>query len=229
MVPTLLLPLLAACAQAEPAAPAPERDPAVEQALADQIMVDPDLANENEGNAALTVAVDHSLPMLVAIPEAIAAARADASVLVKGADHLVRPDLPRIEPIDDARFTTPAQFAAALPGVRDCAEAMTYSAAWAARLPATLPVYPRGATLEAAGTDADGCSLRVASFVTPVEPADVMAFYLARARQSGFTFERAESRFAHGLAGKRGGAAFRLSIAIDPDRMTQVTLATTGL
>ena len=57
--------------------------------------------------------------------------------------------------------------------------------AWAAKLPAAFPVYPRGNTQEAAGTDEGQCALRVVSFLTPVALEEVLAFYYTRARAAG--------------------------------------------
>lgn len=230
VVPALVLLGLAACGQGEEAAPAPQVDPATQQALSDQIMVDPDLVNENEGNAALTVSSDHSLPLLVATSEAIAAARADAAALAGGADKLAAMSPPGTfdAPGADA-LVTPAQFAASLPGAAKCVASLGYSAAWAARMPQDLPVYPRAATFDAAGSDTGDCEIRVATFVTPVSPDDVLSFYAARARASGFAIERAAGESGRLLLGKRGDAVFRLAVHSRGDRMTEATLATSGV
>ena len=62
---------------------------------------------------------------------------------------------------------------------------ITYGARWAAALPPALPVYPRGAVQEAAGTDAGGCALRAVTFLTSVSPDDVIGFYYTLARRAG--------------------------------------------
>ena len=204
------------------------RDPATEQALADQIMVDPDLANQNEGNAALTVSSDHSLPLPGSRPEAIAAARAEAALLVGGTDKLVPPPPKQALPLHRARFETAAQFADELPGASECSAKLAYSAAWSARLPEALPVYPGGATIDAAGVDSDDCKLRVVTFTTPVATDDVLSFYTARARKARFSIEHAGNERESVLSGGRGAVAFRLALRRDDDGLTEATLATTG-
>lgn len=226
----LLLVLLTACAAEQAPAPLVERDPATEQALSDQIMIDPDLANQNEGNAALTVSSDHSLPLPVATDEAIAAARTEAAVLVGGADKLVTPAAAvPLAVSEGGDLLTIEAGAAALPGAARCARLSTRSAAWAAQFPDALPIYPRAATQVAAGTDAEGCSLRAVSFVTPVPLDDVLAFYAARARQGGFALEHAAGGGVHRLSGRRGAAAFRLELATNEDGLTRADLAIAGV
>ena len=225
----LALVLLASCGRGEEIPRVPERDPAGEQALNDQIMVEPDLANQNEGNAALTVSSDHALPLEIATPEAIAAARAEAAALVFDAHELGAPPPPRSLPAQPSpRFPTPAALAATLPGAQDCGSAMDRSAAWAAKLPPEFPVYPRGATLHAAGSDRDGCALRAVVFVSPVPLADVLAFYGARARHARLRVEHAAGGGEHRLSGANGTIAFALSLRRRDDGLTEAALVALG-
>lgn len=156
------------------------RDPQVAQALDDPLMTDPDLAHRNEGAAALRIQSDASLPVLPPSPEAIAIARGEAAALVGGADRLRPPPAPAgmAEPLEE---DTLAGQLAELPGADACAAKLRPTAIWAARMPPALPVYPRGATLEATGSDAPNCKLRAVAFATPVSPEDVLAFYWSRA------------------------------------------------
>lgn len=225
IVAPILCLLLVACAASEDATPAPERDPASEQALADQILVDPDLANQNEGNAALTVSSDHSLPTLIATADSAAAARADAALLVGGANEIARL-APLKERYGEEPASTAGEAAARLPGANACLGALSYSARWAAEMPAAFPVYPRAATQEAAGSDGAPCKLRVVRFVTPVEPDDVLAFYAARARAAKFAYRVARGAPALLLLGASGTSAFRLSVRLRDDGWTEATLAT---
>lgn len=222
--------LLAACTAEEAPAPPPERDPASEQALNDQIMIDPDLANQNEANAALTVSSDHSLPLIVATDAEVAAARAEAAALTSGAQTLV--SAPTVRALDDGdrgEIVTLQERAAALPGASRCLRAATRSAAWAARLPGDFPVYPRGATQAVIGTDADRCALRGVRFVTPVALGEVLAFYAARARQRGFAFEHAAGGGRHRLSGRKGAAVFLLDLGSTEDGLTEADLVTARL
>ena len=66
-----------------------------------------------------------------------------------------------------------------------CAGGLGYTARWAAKWPAILPLYPRANLREAAGNTRGKCSLRAASLLTPVPYEDAAAFYLAKARSEG--------------------------------------------
>jgi hypothetical protein len=218
--------LLAACGTGENPARLPERDPAVEQALADRIMSDPDLASQNEGNAALTVISDHSLPLPAFAEGAADDARVEAAEIVGGADKLLPP--PAAGPLQSSERmegATLAEFAASLPGGSACTTGLTSSAIWAARLPAPWTAYPGSATTEAIGSDATGCHLRVVRFVTPASADDVLSFYAALARQAGVGARHSADSGAHVLAGASGPAAFRLTLEPADAGLTQGILA----
>lgn len=223
--------LLAACS-AEPAVPPPvaERDPAVVQALGDQIMVDPDLSQQNEANAALTGGTDHSLPPVVATREAIEAAKLEAADLVGGVTRLLPPDGPMAEgePLPEPALYSVAELAKLTPGAARCADAATFTAVWAAKVPQQFPIYPRGNTIEAAGTDAERCALRAVRYLTPVEVADVTAFYAARARQFGFATSYAKRGEFEVLAGSRGAARFAAYVRRRGSGNAEVGLVTAG-
>jgi len=177
----LLLPLIGGCGGSEAAEDPAPRDPQVAQALADPLMTDPDLSSRNEGAAALTVEVDGSLPVLPPTPEAIAAARAEAVRIVGGEERMAK--LP--EPSGRARALSDDTFVAHLAALArgsGCASELKVSAIWAARMPAVLPIYPRGATLAAAGSEAARCKVRIVGYSTPVPVDDIVAFYWTRAR-----------------------------------------------
>ena len=95
-------------------------------------------------------------------------------------------------------------------------------------MPAPFRVYPRGATQEAAGTDAAGCSLRVVNFLTPVPIGEVMDFYFTRARAAGFTADRALQDGDDVLAGTRAGASYVVYARQLPSGLTEVDLVTGG-
>lgn len=206
------------------------RDPAVSSALASAIMTDPDLAGQNQGNALLTPGgpADGSLPIEAASPEKAAMAQAGALALAGGKLAEV-PEASSTPALPARALDTSADIAAQLPGLAaGCADKVDYTFAWAARMPAAFPVYPQGHVEQAAGTDRDGCALRVVSFVTPVEPQWVLGFYATLARRSGFGVEHFKADDHQGLAGTKATARYRLFVRPAPGGMTKVDLVTAG-
>lgn len=214
-----LLPLalaLAACGGAKQAVQgALDEDPALTGALGDQIMVDPDLAGQNRGSAALGGGgpANGELPVQSRSPEAIAVARADAARLLGGA-------------IQSA--PAPRAHATAAAVTTNCPDKVQYGASWAATLPAALPIYPRGAVQEAAGTDKDGCRLRVVNFITPVGIKDVIDFYYSRSRSAGYSAEYRLEGGDHVLDGTKGTAAYVIYARKLADGLTEVDLVVSG-
>lgn len=206
-------------------------DPALTGALGDQIMVDPDLASQNRGDAALSGGgpMSAEVPPYARTPEAIEAARGEAVRLVGGT---IVP-APSPETGIAARVSgaaTAAEMALAVPSARgkNCAAKVTYSAGWAGRLHSTFPIYPRAALQEAAGTDDGGCSLRAVNFLTPVEVKDVIDFYHTRAHGGGFTAEYRVERADHVLGGTKGQSAFIVYARKRGDGLTDVDLVVSG-
>jgi hypothetical protein len=206
-------------------------DPALTSALGEQITVDPDLAGQNRVNAAASLpSVDGSVPSLDVSPEAATRARDDAAKLVGGASQMRT--APAASPVNGALPTDAALSAAAraahAPGAGDCAGKVEYTAQWAAKLPTQFPVYPRGAVQEAAGTDADGCSLRVVNFATPVPVDEVINFYFTRADKAGFSTQRVLQNGDDVLGGVKGAAAYTVYARKLPSGVTEVDLVTSG-
>ena len=214
-----LLPLvlaLAACGGAKQAQQgALDEDPALTGALGDQIMVDPDLAGQNRGNAALGGGgpANGELPVQSRSPEAIAVAKAEAVKLLGGA---IQP-----APAPRARAT-------AATVTTNCPDKVQYGASWAARLPAAIPIYPRGAVQEAAGTDKDGCRLRVVNFITPVGIKDVIDFYYSRSRSAGYSAEYRLEGGDHVLDGTKGAATYVIYARKLAGGLTEVDLVASG-
>lgn len=204
-----------------------EFDPAIVAALADPIMIDPDLASQNRGNAAIALDTFDAVPLDSTSPEAIAAAKADAARLAGG---MIKTAPEAAESSDTLvpGFTgalTAGQLAAALPALpADCLDSLRYSYAWAASLPQALPIYPRGHVQEAAG--GAGCGLRAVVFTTPVEPSAVIDFYFTRAGDAGFTAERRRQGGVDALSGRKGGAAFVVRVRPGANGLFEVELAT---
>jgi hypothetical protein len=223
---------LAACGRADEAPAARGNDdPALASALGEEITVDPDLAAQNRANAAASLpSLDGSVPSLDTGPDAIARARDDALALVGGAGRLRQ--APPARKIDAAlppeAALSAAARAAAAPGTGDCAGKVDYTAAWAARLPAAFPVYPRGAVQEAAGTDRDGCALRVVNFQTPVPLSEVMDFYYTRAGAAGFSAQHVLQDGDNVLGGIKGRASYTVYARKLPSGATEVDLVTSG-
>lgn len=222
--------LLSACGdKPKESAPGAESDPALTGALGDQIMVDPDLAAQNRGNAAVTGGgpATGAIPPEKATPEAAQAARTEAAA-ISGGKLEAAPQPGSGAAVTQAGATAQQVAAGALPGGGNCADKADYSTAWAARLPAPFPVYPRGAVQEAAGTDKDGCKLRVVNYVTPVGIDDVVSFYFTRARMAGFDAAHRKDGQDNVLSGTKGKGAYVVYARKLPSGLTEVDLVTNG-
>ncbi len=208
--------------------PADQQDPATALALGDPIMVDPDLAGQNLGDAALSGGgpATAPIPLLRRTPEVIAAARDEAARLAGNA--IAPPPSPTSETESSraAKALTTTAIAALL--VPPCAAKPEYTMAWAARFPARLPIYPRANVQEAAGTDVPGCALRSVNFLTPVAAEDVAGFYHQMARKAGLTVEHRHEGSDTVLQGGKGKAAYILFIRQRDDGLTEADLAVSG-
>jgi len=211
--------LLAGCAgDSEPAAE-PEDDPALGAALNEPIMIDLDLVGQNRANSVAALAAeDGSLPTIDNNPEVIVEARTEALRLVGGPGNMRQ---------------APDRLAAAssteAPAMRpDCAARLEYTAQWAARLPAAFPAYPRAAVQEAAGTDANGCALRVIVFETPVPADEVIDFYFTRGRAAGFSARHSLRDGETMLTGAKGRASYEVHARRLPSGNSEVALVTSG-
>lgn len=221
----LLLPVLAACSKPDAPDKAPQRDPAVVQALNDPLMIDPDLSQRNEGAAALTVTTDMGLPVLPVTAEAAAGARAEAARMVGGLDKLRAPPAAEKAVADLPESWSPGHHLAAIGADEPCLKRLKSSAIFAARLPEALPVYPRGGTLAAAGSDTATCTARAVRFATPVSPGDVLAFYWAQARAARLSPRAYTAEGAAVLRGSGKGLAFDVRVRAVGEQ-TLVELAT---
>ena len=232
-LPRLLIPLivlvtlLAGCGGKEDAQQGNDKDPAVAGALGDEIMVDPDLARQNPHNAALSGGGPATAPIPAEdrSPEAIAAAKADVAKLIGGALQRA----PEAQPgtAAGAGHTAAQTAAIALGKNNGCSANVEYTMGWAAKMPTPFPVYPRGHVQEAAGTDVDGCRLRVVNFVTPVSLSDVADFYWTRARTGGFTAQHRLDGGDHVIDGAKGAAAYVVYLR-SAKGLTEVDLVTNG-
>lgn len=221
---------LAACGNGDSNGARQDVDPASEQALNDNLMSDPDLSSRNEAGAALSGTANDAVPPIDTSTRAIESARARAIELVGGTEKMKPAPAARRLAADapDTRAMIAAARAAVAPGGANCADSVEYSAAWAARLPAAFPVYPRGNTQEAAGTDEGDCALRIVSFHTPVAVKDVFAFYASRAAAAGFSVEHVLKGDADILSATRGNSALVVYARRLPSQVTQIDLVTSN-
>lgn len=208
-------------------------DAALAGALGDQIMVDPDLAGQNQANSAVSAARrDGSLPPEARSPEAIAKARGEALKLLGGPGSLKK--APAAMEISgalpaDAALSAAARAAAAPGGGNvNCADKAEYTMQWAAKLPKAFPVYPQGAVLEAAGTDEGACSLRVINYVTAVPLNEVIDFYYTSASSAGFSTQLVREGTDDILGGVKGKASYVVYARKSPSGTTEVDLITSG-
>lgn len=223
-----LLPLLAACGDAAPPAAPAERDPAITAALAEPLMSDPDLVGSSLAGTTLTGGgpADGGIPLLPRKDDELELARDAAKALLGGAISPAPP--PETGPAHSplARAVTAEGVAAGLPFARPCAAALQYSFAWAARLPAALPVYPRAAAQEAGGADQPGCKLRVVNFRTPVPLNYVADFYYASARQAGLGPRHVRAGNDVVVSGGKGALIFAVHLRSMADGTTEADLVT---
>lgn len=223
--------LLAACNGGEETPTASGDSDGLEaSALGDQIMVDPDLAGQNLANSALSADLANGmLPPERSTPAAVADARAEALAQIGGPGNLRKAPAVSGEANDGAAGAlTAAGKAAAAPGGEDCAALASYTAEWAARLPANFPVYPLGAVQEAAGTDEGGCSLRVVTYLTAVPLGEVLDYYHTRASKAGFSSSHVMDGDYDLLGGSKGKASYLVYGRSLPTSATEITLVTSG-
>ncbi|MEW9855032.1 hypothetical protein [Novosphingobium sp. M1R2S20] len=220
--------LLGGCKSEKDEQPQGSDDPAITGALGEEIMVDPDMAGA-QGAAIAPHGGNIELPPEQRSPEAIQAARDEAMVQAGGSLKATPPPQQGNTASLVESAATAAQVAQqAKAASTDCTEKVQYSATWAAKLPKAVPVYPRGAVQEAAGTDADGCSLRVVNFVSPVSPGDVMDFYYTKATAAGFGAEHRMDGSDHVLGGRKGGLAYLIYARKLDNGLTEVDLIVSG-
>lgn len=222
---------LAACGGGQPEDQAgQDEDPAYAHALAGPLMTDPDLASRNRAYSAIAGGGPGivEVPPIEDGPEAITAARDEATKLVGGKIEAAPFPVEGSNPVlRDA--VTAAQRGAAIKGPgSNCPAKASYAMGWSLQLPAPFPIYPRGHLLEAAGSDSDGCRLRVVRFVTPVEPGDLIDFYHTRAKAAHFDVRRMAADGAQVLEGSKGVAAYAVQARKRKDGLTEADIVVNG-
>ncbi|MET1754997.1 hypothetical protein ABVV53_05920 [Novosphingobium sp. RD2P27] len=220
--------LFGGCKSETKSEPNGAEDPAITGALGDEIMVDPEMSGAN-GSAIAPNGGQTELPPEQRSPEAIQAARDEAMVQAGGSLKATpQPQTGSPTSLVESAATAARVAQQAKAASTDCTQKVQYSATWAAKLPKDLPVYPRGAVQEAAGTDGEGCSLRVVNFVSPVTPGDVMDFYYTKATNAGFGAEHRMDGSDHVLGGRKGNVAYLIYARALDNGLTEVDLIASG-
>jgi hypothetical protein len=148
----------------------------------------------------------------------------DPSLAAQANNDAVRPP---VQPVSGA--VPPDGIAAGSSGAISSAmtsENMRYSTRWSQRLPGDLPLYPDARVAEAAGNDANGCSIRAVSFSSSAPLQKVLDWYYTRATNAGFSAEHQANGAEHVLGGTRGrdDGAFALFLTSRSDGGTDVDM-----
>jgi hypothetical protein len=194
-------------------------DPAMNSALNDRILVDPELTDG--ANMATVKPTDELLNGQTPADTGYDGAIASGEDLDSG--KLMRAPKPTIVAAEDCK-TCGENRAVTLGGLANdeinasgrgskgtCDAKLQYGAGWATRMPHEFPVYPKGRVKEAAGVDGGKCDIRVASFTTSAKMQNVVDYYFTRAKRSGYSAEYQLRAGEHALGGVRdndGGAYF---------------------
>ena len=181
------------------------RDPALTAALGQQILVDPRLAQSSNADAVRPP----TRPDDGAVPPDGVGARADPvdPATLKHAPAASN-DCPECKSADGALTLGALAERQKTPDAAACAQKIGYSAGWANRLPADLPLYPDARLSEAAGADQDGCRLRVVSFASGAGVQKMLDYYYTKASAAGYSAGHSTEGRQHVLGGVRGGDAY---------------------
>ncbi|ATW03180.1 hypothetical protein [Sphingorhabdus sp. YGSMI21] len=171
-------------------------DPAMNDALEDAILVDPELTDQANRNAirGANGAADGSVPPGTG-EDGRAAAKAALGGKIQSAPK------PRQMTSDDETLTLgdKAELQEARQNKPVCKEKLTYDMAWANRMPPEFAVYPKANVQEAAGK----CDLRVVSFTTATPIKNIVDFYYTKAKQGGYDAEYLLRGSEHVLGGSK--------------------------
>lgn len=229
-LPLLALGLLTACGDAAVPETTPLRDPAIMGVLSEPLLSDPDMVSASRNAAMLSGGgpAEGGVPLFGPDDKEAARARDEAARLLGGAIVPAPRADGGAELSTVAQAQTAASVAAALPFAVKCASSLGYSFAWAAKLPAAVPVYPRAHAQEAGGSDAAGCKLRVVNFRTPVAVNDVIDFYHASAARAGLVPQVSKAGKDTVVSGGKGALSFAVHARRMADGVTEVDLITNG-
>jgi hypothetical protein len=178
-----------------------QTDPALTSALEDQIMVDPALTQQRNGASARPGTMPAQSPIPSTMPGGGSATGGQT--------------------LGELAQSQGAGKAAANAA---CYKSLQYSAAWAQRLPAELPLVKDAQVSEAAGSATPDCNVRVVSFVSATPIDRLVTFYEASAKRAGFTAERQGTGAERVVGGDKGGQAFYATFRTRQGGGTEVDL-----
>lgn len=205
-------------------------DPAMTSALHDQIMVDPALAQQSNADSVRPPAQPYSggvPPVGIAQPPGGGGTTGAAtSETIKSAPAPSAKDCPNCQAARDSLTLGALASRQKDKRTSGCAGAMRYSARWAEKLPADVPLYPGARVVEAAGADTGACHLRAVTFSTSAKLQTVLDWYYTRVTNGGFSAEHQSDGTEHTLGGTRDrdGGAYVLFLTGRRDGGTDVDL-----
>ena len=186
-------------------------DAALNGALNDQIMVDPNLTQQSNADAVRPP----PRPYSAAVPPPGAATNAEAATGSLRHAPAAAKGCPECSTQKGALTLGELARRQHGPGMGGCSADVGYSAAWVNRL-GDLPVYPGGHVNEAAGSNHPGCALRIVSFTTTAPADRVTDWYYTQAIKAGYDGGQqsdGSERVLGGTRAKDGGAYL---VFVDP-------------
>ncbi len=209
-------------------------DPALTAALEDQIMVDPDLTNQSNQNAALPGDAVSGAP----VPDTMSGRQYAAREAISESRLLSAPVARQAAEEDcnscgqsagRGETTLGAMAASQASEGQNCANAdVDYGFGWAERMPSAFTAYPRSEIIEAAGNDDPGCRMRVVSFRTIADMQRMIDWYYTRAMRAGYSSEHLLRHGNHVLGGyrERDKGAYYIVFAERPGGGTDIDIVT---
>lgn len=201
-------------------------DPAIKGALADPIVVDPQLVGQSNRNAVRPAdkPASGALPILSGD-----AGKAQAQAVRLAGGKLLSAPAPsegKAMPSSVTLGAVAREQAGRQGGNTNCSKILSYGMEWAQRLPENFGIYPGAQLTEAAGAEKNGCTLRAVSFITPVPRQNVMDYYYTLARRAGYEGEHQILGGDHVLGGTRAsdGAAYFIVLTDAPGGRTSVDI-----
>jgi hypothetical protein len=170
-------------------------DPALNEAIEGQIMVDPALASQSN---------DHSV----------------RPANQPNADALPVMPMPAANPGQTLGGIAAEQARIAQESFKGCELNVSYSMTFAATAPADLPAYPKAQVVEAAGSNTADCKLRAISYSAPGGVGDLISYYTNTAKAAGYVVGDKVSGQDHIITGKRaadGGAFYAILKSAGPN------------